>query len=192
MLPRGPRRLAAPGMLRSSVLVTLGVLHYGLWSLQGRDPDLISMLVFPVAAFGWEPAWLGAGRVNSAGSGWPMASARWLMSGWFWSWSGCVFQFILEIWRQHRDLSIAVPWGQHGVMNVRSVEQNASFAVAWMFPGLWLLLRKGQSRLAQLMVAGTSRSAGCLLHAGLGFWLVSFLPLAWAFPGAALAPRPSS
>ncbi|MDM7958587.1 MAG: hypothetical protein QUV04_02370 [Synechococcus sp. WH 8007] len=90
----------------------------------------------------------------------------------------------LEVWKQHRDLSIAVPWGPQGVMNVRSVEQNASFAVAWMFPGFWLLLRKGQSRLAQVMVvAGVLGLLAVLaFHGRIGLLvgLLSLLPLAWA------------
>ena len=69
-------------------------------------------------------------------------------------------------------------------MNVRSVEQNASFAVAWMFPGLWLLLRKEHPRLAQLMVAAGLLGLLAVLafhgRIGLLVGLLSFLPLAWA------------
>ena len=69
------------------------------------------------------------------------------------------------------------------MMNVRSVEQNASFAVAWMIPGLWLLLRKEQSRLAQVMVVvgllGLLAVSAFHGRIGLLVGLLSLLPLAW-------------
>ena len=162
-------------------------LHYGLWSLQGRDLlDLISMLALPCGG-----VWLGARLAQC----WTprQLSGIWLAYGlgalayvWFVLLLGRdVFSTsLLEIWTQHRDLSIAVPWGQQGVMNVRSVEQNASFAVAWMFPGLWLLLRKEHPRLAQLMVAAglLGLLAVFAFHGRIGLLvgLLSLLPLAWA------------
>jgi len=162
-------------------------LHYGLWSLQGRDLlDLISMLALPCGG-----VWLGARLAQC----WTTRQLSWIwlaygLGALAYVWAVLVLgrdalsSSPLEIWRQYRDLSISVPWGQQGVMNVRSVEQNASFAVAWMFPGLWLLLRKGQSRLTQLML-----SAGLLgllavlaFHGRIGLLvgLLSLLPLAWA------------
>ena len=162
-------------------------LHYGLWSLQGRDLlDLISMLALPCGG-----VWLGARLAQC----WTprQLSGIWLAYGlgalayvWLVLLLGRdVFSTsLLEIWTQHRDLSIAVPWGQQGVMNVRSVEQNASFAVAWMFPGLWLLLRKEHPRLAQLMVAAGLLGLLAVLafhgRIGLLVGLLSLLPLAWA------------
>ena len=159
-------------------------LHYGLWSLQGRDLlDLISMLALPCGG-----VWLGARLAQC----WTprQLSGIWLAYGlgalayvWLILLLGRdVFSSsLLEIWTQHRDLSIAVPWGQQGVMNVRSVEQNASFAVAWMFPGLWLLLRKEHPRLAQLMVAAGLLGLLAVLafhgRIGLLVGLLSFLPL---------------
>jgi len=162
-------------------------LHYGLWSLQGRDLlDLISMLALPCGG-----VWLGARLAQC----WTprQLSGIWLAYGlgalayvWLVLLLGRdVFSSsLLEIWTQHRDLSIAVPWGQEGVMNVRSVEQNASFAVAWMFPGLWLLLRKEHPRLAQLMVAAGLLGLLAVLafhgRIGLLVGLLSLPPLAWA------------
>jgi len=162
-------------------------LHYGLWTLQGRDLlDLISMLVLPSGG-----VWLGA-RLAQCWSP-RQLSLIWLAYGLgalAYVWAVLVLgrdalsSSPLEIWRQHRDLSIPVPWGQQGVMNVRSVEQNASFAVAWMFPGLWLLLRKEHPRLAQLMVAAGLLGLLAVLafhgRIGLLVGLLSLLPLAWA------------
>ena len=161
-------------------------LHYGLWSLQGRDLfELISMLVLPSGG-----VWFGA-RLAQCWST-RQLSLIWLAYGlgalayvWLVLLLGrdALSSSPLEIWSQHRDLSIAVPWGQQGVMNVRSVEQNASFAVAWMIPGLWLLLRKEQSRLAQVMVvAGVLGLLAVLaFHGRIGLLvgLLSLLPLAW-------------
>ena len=68
-------------------------------------------------------------------------------------------------------------------MNVRSVEQNASFVVAWFFPGLWLLLRKEQVRLAQFLIATGLLGLLAVLafhgRIGLLVGLLSLLPLAW-------------
>ncbi|WP_415399110.1 hypothetical protein [Synechococcus sp. W4D4] len=162
-------------------------LHYGLWSLHGRDLlDLISMLALPIGG-----VWLGARLAQC----WTPRQLSWIWLAYGLGALAYVWVVLvlgrdalpsspLEIWRQHRDLSIAVPWGQQEVMNVRSVEQNASFAVAWMFPGLWLLLGKGQSRLAQLMVAAGLLGLLAVLafhgRIGLLVGLLSLLPLAWA------------
>ena len=162
-------------------------LHYGLWSLQGRDLlDLISMLALPSGG-----VWLGARLAQC----WTPRQLSWIwlaygLGALAYVWAVLVLgrdalsTSLLEIWRQHRDLSIAVPWGQQGVMNVRSVDQNASFAVAWMIPGLWLLLRKEQPRLAQVMVvAGVLGLLAVLaFHGRIGLLvgLLSLLPLAWA------------
>ena len=173
-------------------------LHYGLWSLQGRDLlDLISMLALPCGG-----VWLGARLAQC----WTprQLSGIWLAYGlgalayvWLVLLLGRdVFSTsLLEIWTQHRDLSIAVPWGQQGVMNVRSVEQNASFAVAWMFPGLWLLLRKEHPRLAQLMVAAGLLGLLAVLafhgRIGLLVGLLSLPPLAWAVSSERIAAHQS-
>jgi len=186
--PVAPRRLwPLVALAAFSVGYAWASLHYGLWSLQGRDLlDLISMLALP-----WGGVWLGARLAQC----WTprQLSGIWLAYGlgalayvWLVLLLGRdVFSTsLLEIWTQHRDLSIAVPWGQQGVMNVRSVEQNASFAVAWMFPGLWLLLRKEHPRLAQLMVAAGLLGLLAVLafhgRIGLLVGLLSLLPLAWA------------
>ena len=161
-------------------------LHYGLLSLQGRDLlDLISMLVLPLGG-----VWLGARLAQC----WTPRQLSWIwlaygLGALLYVWlvlllgRDALSSSPLEIWRQHRDLSIAVPWGKQGVMNVRSVEQNASFAVAWMFPGLWLLLRKEHLRLAQLMVAAGLLGLLAVLafhgRIGLLVGLLSLLPLAW-------------
>jgi len=171
-------------------------LHYGLWSLQGRDLlDLISMLVLP-----WGGVWLGARLAQC----WTprQLSGIWLVYGLgalAYVWAVLVLgrdalsSSPLEIWMQHRDLSIAVPWGHQGVMNVRSVEQNASFAVAWMFPGLWLLRRQEQPRLALLMlVAGVfGLLAVFAFHGRIGLLvaLLSLVPLAWASASERQAAR---
>ena len=169
-----------------SVGYVLASLHYGLWSLQGRDfLDVISTLALPCVGF-----WLGS-RLAIC---WTprQLSLIWLAYGigalaYVWAvllvGRDALSSSPLEIWRQYRDLSISVPWGQSGVMNVRSVEQNASFAVAWLFPGLWLLLRQEQLRLAQLMVATGLFGLLAVLafHGRIGFLvgLLSLLPLAW-------------
>ena len=161
-------------------------LHYGLWSLQGRDLlDLISMFALPCGG-----VWLGARLAQC----WTPRQLSWIwlaygLGALAYVWAVLVLgrdaltSSPLEIWRQHRALSIVVPWGQQDVMNVRSVEQNASFAVAWMIPGLWLLLRKEQSRLAQVMVvAGVLGLLAVLaFHGRIGLLvgLLSLLPLAW-------------
>ena len=173
----------------------LASLHYGLWSLQGRDlRDLISMLVLPCGG-----VWLGARLAQC----WTPRQLSWIwlaygLGALAYVWAALVLGrdalsgSPLEIWSQHRDLSIAVPWGQQRVMNVRSVEQNASFAVTWMVPGLSLLLRKDQLRLAQLMVAAgvIGLLAVLAFHGRIGLLvaLLSFLPLAWA----AASERPSA
>ena len=173
-------------------------LHYGLWSFQGSDLfGLISAISLPCSGF-----WLGARLAQS----WTprQLSGIWLAYGlgalayvWLVLLLGrdALSSSFLEIWRQHRDLSIAVPWGQQVVMNVRSVEQNATFAVSWMFPGLWLLLRQEQLRLAQLMA--TSGLLGLLavlaFHGRIGLLvgLLSLLPLAWVATSARQAGRQS-
>ena len=160
--------------------------HYGLWVLQGRDLlDLISMLALPCGG-----VWLGSRLAQC----WTPRQLSWIwlaygLGALAYVWlvlllgRDALSTSLLEIWSQHRDLSIAVPWAQQGVMNVRSVEQNASFAVAWMFPGLWLLLRKEQSRFARLMlVAGLLGLLAVLaFHGRIGLLvaLLSLLPLAW-------------
>ena len=171
-------------------------LHYGLWSLQGRDLlDLISMLALPCGG-----VWLGARLAQR----WTPRQLSWLWLAYGLGALAYVWAVLLlgrdvfsssslEIWRQHRDLSIAVPWGEQGVMNVRSVEQNASFAVAWMFPGLWLLQSKDQSRLAWLMLAAGLLGLLAVLafHGRIGLLvaLLSFVPLVWASASESQAAR---
>ena len=161
-------------------------LHYGLWSLQGRDLfDLISMLALPCGG-----VWLGARLAHC----WTPRQLSWIWLAYGLGALAYVWLVLLlgrdalsdsplEIWMQHRDLSIPVPWGQQGEMNVRSVEQNASFAMAWMFPGLWLVRRRDQSQLSQLMVlAGVLGLLAVLaFHGRIGLLvgLLSLLPLAW-------------
>ena len=161
-------------------------LHYGLWSLQGRDfYDLISILALPSGG-----VWLGARLAMS----WSPRQLSWIWMAYGLGALAYVWLVLilgreglssspLAIWSHHRDLSIAVPWGHQGVMNVRSVEQNASFAVAWMFPGLWLLLRHEQLRLAQLMIAAGLLGLLAVLafhgRIGLLVCLLSLVPLAW-------------
>ena len=179
-----------------SVSYAWASLHYGLWTMNGLDLlDLISVLALPCGG-----VLLGARLAQS----WTPRQLSWI---WFvygfgalcYVWTVLVFgrevfsSSPLEIWNQHRDLSIAVPWGQQSVMNVRSVEQNASFAIAWMFPGLWLLLRKEQSRLAFLFsIAGLLGLLAVLaFHGRIGLLvaLLSVLPLAWAAASERAAER---
>ena len=181
-----------------SVGYTWASLHYGLWSLQGRDLlDLISMLALPCGGL-----WLGARLAQF----WTPRQISWIwlaygLGALAYVWAVLVLgrdalsSSPLEIWMQHRDLSIAVPWGQQGVMNVRSVEQNASFAIAWMFPGLWLLLRKEQPRLAPSMLAAGLLGLLAVLafHGRIGLLvaLLSLVPLAWATASERQAARQS-
>jgi hypothetical protein len=51
-------------------------------------------------------------------------------------------------------------------MNVRSIEQNASLAVAWLVPGLWLLAIKEQRRWAAVLVASGLAGLGAVLAFG--------------------------
>ena len=161
-------------------------LHYGLWSLRGRDLlDLISILALPCGG-----VWLGARLAQC----WTPRQLSWLwlaygLGALAYVWVVLLLgrdafsSSMLEIWRQHRDLSIAVPWGEQGVMNVRSVEQNASFAVAWFFPGLWLFLRKERVRLALFLIAAGLFGLLAVLafhgRIGLLVGLFSLLPLVW-------------
>ena len=173
-------------------------LYYGFWSLQGRHLlDLISMLALPCGG-----VWLGA-RVAQC---WTPRQLSWLwlaygLGALAYVWSVLLVgrdvfsSSLLEIWRQHRALSIAVPWGEQGVMNVRSVEQNASFAVAWFFPGLWLLTREEEVRFAKFLVAAGLLGLMAVLafhgRIGLLVGLLSLLPLAWAAASERQAARHS-
>jgi hypothetical protein len=131
-------------------------LHYGLWRMPGRDClDLIGMAMLPAAGL-----WVGfrAGAVLS----WRQMAGLWLAYGlgallfaWvvlFWG-RGFPSGLLLEIWHRRHESSIAVPWGSEPLMNVRSIEQNAILAVAWLVPGLWLLAIREHRRLAAVLMA---------------------------------------
>jgi hypothetical protein len=157
------------GLLLFGISYGLISLHYGLWRLAGRDLlDLISMIIFPAAAL-----WVGS-RARAVFS-WRQMSGLWLAYGlgalvfaWvvlFWG-RGFPSGELLDIWQRRRDTSIAVPWGSEALMNVRSIEQNASLAVAWLVPGLWLLAIKEQRRWAAVLVASGLAGLGAVLAFG--------------------------
>jgi hypothetical protein len=119
--------------------------HYGLWQLGGRDLlDLVSMLLLPVGC-----VWIGARA--AAVLSWRQMSWLWLAYGlgalvyvWIVLLQGRVFcpdGGWLELWLRRREATISAPWGPESLVNVRSVEQNAALACAWLLPGLCLLRR---------------------------------------------------
>jgi hypothetical protein len=160
-------------------------LHYGFWRLAGRDLlDLIGMAMLPAAGL-----WVGsrAGAVLS----WRQMAGLWLAYGlgallfaWvvlFWG-RGFPPGLLLEIWQRRHESSIAVPWGREPLMNVRSIEQNAILAVAWLVPGLWLLAIRVQRRLAAvLMASGLAGLAAVLAFGGRLGLLVALLGMVPVF-----------
>ena len=124
-------------------------LHYGFWQLGGRDLlDLVSIVLLPAGC-----VWIGA-RAASVLS-WRQRSWLWLAYGLgalFYVWivllHGRVFSpdgGLLELWLRRRDPDITAPWGSDPFVNVRSVEQNAALACAWLVLGLRFLRRSALS-----------------------------------------------
>jgi hypothetical protein len=154
-LPSGWLRWSVLGLLVFGSSYGLISLHYGLWTLAGRDLlDLIGMALLPAAGL-----WVGARAATVLG--WRQMARLWLAYGLgalLFAWAvllhGRFFPSgqLLEIWLRRREASIAVPWGSDPLMNVRSIEQNAALAVAWLVPGLWLLAIGVQRRLATVLV----------------------------------------
>jgi hypothetical protein len=180
-LPPGWLRWSALGLLVFGSSYGLISLHYGLWTLAGRDLlDLIGMALLPAAGL-----WVGARA--AAVLGWRQMAGLWLAYGlgallfaWVVLLHGRVFSAgqLLEIWLRRRESSIAVPWGSDPLMNVRSIEQNAALAVAWLVPGLWLLAIGAQRRLAAvLVVSGLAALAAVLAFSGRLGLLVAALGL---------------
>ena len=153
-----PIRSPSPRLLLAGVLLAgfgLGYavisVRFGLWTLGGRDVlDLASMLVLPAGAL-----WVGALAARQL---------SWRQMGWLWLAYGLgalAFAWLvlldgrvmvsggewIDLLQRRRDSSITVPWGSDPSMNVRSIEQNAALAAAWLLPGGWLLLRPGERRL---------------------------------------------
>ena len=123
--------------------------HYGFWQLGGRDLlDLVSMLLLPAGC-----VWIGARA--AAVLTWRQRSWLWLAYGlgalayvWIALLHGRVLSpdgGWLELWLRRRDNDIAAPWGTDPFVNVRSVEQNAALACAWLLPGLCFLRRFAMS-----------------------------------------------
>ena len=149
-------------------------IHYGLWQLGGRDLlDLVSMVLLPAGC-----VWIGA-RARAVLS-WRQRSWLWLAYGlgalayvWIVLLHGRVFSpdgAWLDLWLRRRDSTIAAPWGSDLLVNVRSVEQNAALASAWLLPGLWLLRRSALAWL--LSAAGVLGWAATLCFSGRLGWLV--------------------
>ena len=174
-LRRGCLLLLLFGLSYSAISV-----HYGLWRLGGRDLlDLFSMLVLPAAGL-----WIGACAATQL---------SWRQMGWLWlayglgallyTWAVLLHGRVLvpggewlDLLRHRRDSVIAVPWGTDPSMNVRSIEQNAALAAAWLVPGAWLLLRGLQRRLGLvLLVSGWAGLAAVLCFSGRLGWLVAAL-----------------
>ena len=157
------RRPAAPLPLAVALLLLFGLsyallsVQHGLWRLGGRDLlDLISMLLLPAGGL-----WVGtqaAGRLS-----WRQMAWLWLAYGlgallytWLVLLHGRVLVpdgHLLDLLRRSRDTAIPVPWGGEASMNVRSVEQNAALAAAWLLPGLALAWQGRQRRLGLLLCA---------------------------------------
>lgn len=161
---------SALGLLLFGSSYGLISLHYGFWTWAGRDLlDLIGMAIFPAAGL-----WVGA-RAGAVLS-WRQMAPLWLAYGcgallfaWVVLLHGRGFSAgqLLEIWQRRRESSIAVPWGSEPLMNVRSIEQNASLAAAWLMPGLCLLAIGVQRRLAAgLLLSGLMGLAAVLAFGG--------------------------
>jgi len=148
--------------------------HYGFWQLGGRDLlDLVSMVLLPAGC-----VWIGARA--AAVLSWRQRSWLWLAYGlgalayvWIVLLHGRVFSpdgGWLALWLLRRDSTIAAPWGPDPLVNVRSVEQNAALACAWLLPGLWLLSRSAMAKFIAL--AGVLGWAATLCFSGRLGWLV--------------------
>lgn len=148
-------RCCAPVLLVFGISYGLISLHFGLWTLAGRDLwDLIGIALLPAAGL-----WIG-GR-SAAVLSWRQMAGLWLAYGlgallfaWIVLLKSRFFPAgqLLEIWLRRREQLISVPWGTDLLMNVRSIEQNAALALAWLVPGLWLLVIGTQRRLAVVLV----------------------------------------
>lgn len=190
---RGRRQPMPSPLIRCSSLLLLafGVsyaaisVHYGFWRLDGRDLlDLVSVLVLPALG-----VWLGA-----------LAGARlgWRGMGWLWLAYGLgalVFAWLVllhgrvwcdgggwsQLWELRRSSSISVPWGPDLVVNVRSIEQNASIAVTWLIPGLWLTRSPRHCPVGCFMLLAAIAGLGAVacFHGRLGYLMamVGALPL---------------
>lgn len=172
-------------------------LHYGFWTLLSRDAlDLISMILLPCAG-----VWLGSRLAECLTA--RQLCQIWLAYGlgallyvWITLLFGRVddFSSVFNIWLHHRDLTIPVPWGEFESMNVRSVEQNASFAVSWFLPSLWLLMRGQKHFLPQMLalIGPASLLAVLAFHGRIGILvgILSLLPVAWAIVSEHQKPRP--
>lgn len=154
--PAAPLSLALPLLLLFSLGYAGLSLQYGLWRLGGRDLlDLVSMLVLPAAGL-----WIGG--LAAQRLSWRQMAWLWLAYGlgallynWLVLLHGRVLEpggHVLDLLHRRRDAAIAVPWGAQPSMNVRSIEQNAALAAAWLLPGLALSGRRGERRLALILI----------------------------------------
>ena len=190
---RGRRQpMPTPLIYRSSfLLLAFGLsyaaisAHYGFWRLNGRDLlDLVSVLVLPALG-----VWVGAlagGRLGWRGMGWLWLAYglgalvfAWLvlLYGRVWSDGGGWSQ----LWELRRSSTIAVPWGSSLDVNVRSIEQNASIAVTWLIPGLWLVRSSQHRHLGCFILLASIAGLGAVacFHGRLGYLMavVGALPL---------------
>lgn len=190
--PPAPLPLAVVLLVLFSLGYALVSLYYGLWRLGGRDLlDLVSMLVLPAGCL-----WVGSQA--AARLSWRQMSGLWLAYGLgalLFTWLVLLHGRVwvpdggwLDLLQRRRDSVIAVPWGSEPSMNVRSIEQNASLAAAWLLPGLALAWSRAERRLALLLVSAGLAAvlASLCFHGRLGL-LVAALG---GVPALLLLPRP--
>ena len=173
--PLAPQlRWCLGALLLFSISYSAISVHYGLWQLGGRDLlDLVSMVLLPAGC-----VWIGVRA--AAVLSWRQRSWLWLAYGlgalayvWIVLLHGRVFSpdgAWLDLLVRRRDSTIAAPWGPDPLVNVRSVEQNAALASAWLLPGLWLLRRSSLAKFIAL--AGVLGWAATLCFSGRLGWLV--------------------
>jgi len=173
--PLAPQlRWCLGALLLFSISYSAISVHYGLWQLGGRDLlDLVSMVLLPAGC-----VWIGVRA--AAVLSWRQRSWLWLAYGlgalayvWIVLLHGRVFSpdgAWLDLLVRRRDSTIAAPWGPDPLVNVRSVEQNAALACAWLLPGLWLLRRSAMAKFIAL--AGVLGWAATLCFSGRLGWLV--------------------
>jgi hypothetical protein len=188
--PAAPLSLALPLLLLFSLGYAGLSLQHGLWRLGGRDLlDLVSMLVLPAAGL-----WIGG--LAAQRLSWRQMAWLWLAYGLgalLYTWLVLLHGRLLvpggdwlDLLQHRRDSVIAVPWGAQPSMNVRSIEQNAALAAAWLLPGLALIRARAERRLGLVLApAGLAATLASLcFHGRLGLLVAALggVPLLLQLP----------